>query len=128
MPINKIYGLKELHQTISAFCKKTGKQILIAYVLIKGENDSLKHADQLAEFLTGLDVKINVIPYNPQSRDRFQCPDQSTLDEFTNYLRHKGYYTLLRQTKGQKIMAACGQLGNLALKRKKSLLSITQVN
>lgn len=119
MPINRHHPLKELYQAMQVFNTKKGKSILVAYVLMKGQNDSLEHADQLANFLQGLNVKINIIPYNPQSRDRFQPPEQDTIEVFTARLREKGYYTLLRQTKGQKIMAACGQLGNLELRRRK---------
>lgn len=113
MPVNRLYPLSALYEAMQAYCTKTSKQILVAYVLIKGQNDTLTHADQLAAYLRGLNVKVNLIPYNPQSRDRYQAPDQSVLEAFTAHLRHQGYYTLLRQTKGQKIMAACGQLGNL---------------
>lgn len=119
MPINRSYPLKDLYQAMMTFNAKRGKAILVAYVLIKGQNDSLEHADQLADYLRGLQVKINLIPYNPQSRDRYQPPDQAVLEAFTARLREKGYQTLLRQTKGQKIMAACGQLGNLELRRRK---------
>jgi 23S rRNA (adenine2503-C2)-methyltransferase len=119
MPINRRHSLKDLYQAMHAFNSKRGKSILVAYVLIQGQNDTLEHADQLAHYLDGLHVKINIIPYNPQSCDRFQPPEQSVLEAFTSHLRAKGYYTLLRQTKGQKIMAACGQLGNLELRRSK---------
>ena len=120
MPINRRYPLKDLYQAMQAFYDKRGKSILVAYVLIKGQNDTLEHAAQLADYLRGLHVKINLIPYNPQSHDRYQPPEQSVLESFTAYLRDQGYHTLLRQTKGQKIMAACGQLGNLELRRKRS--------
>jgi 23S rRNA (adenine2503-C2)-methyltransferase len=119
MPINRHYPLKELYQAMHDFYVKRGKSILVAYVLIKGQNDTLEHADQLADFLRGLHVKINLIPYNPQSHDRYRSPEQNVLEAFTARLREKGYYTLLRQTKGQKIMAACGQLGNLELRKRK---------
>jgi 23S rRNA (adenine2503-C2)-methyltransferase len=119
MPINRSYPLKDLYQAIQDFYLKKGKSILIAYVLMKGQNDTLEHADLLATFLRGLHVKINLIPYNPQSRDRYSPPDQASLEAFATYLRQKGYYTLVRQTKGQKIMAACGQLGNLELRRRR---------
>ncbi len=122
MPITRKYPLSMLYEAIKAFCSQTGRQVLIAYVLIKGQNDSLAHADQLAHYLRGLDVKINLIPYNPQSNDRYQPPEQPILEAFTAHLRNQGYYTLLRQTKGQKIMAACGQLGNLELKRRRAAL------
>jgi 23S rRNA (adenine2503-C2)-methyltransferase len=119
MPINRRHSLKELYLAMKAYNTKRGKSILVAYVLLKGQNDTLEHANQLADYLQGLDVKINLIPYNPQSHDRYQPPEQLVIEAFTANLRQRGYYTLLRQTKGQKIMAACGQLGNLELRRKK---------
>lgn len=122
MPINRRHSLNDLYEAMLAFNRKRGKSILVAYVLLKGQNDTLEHADQLARYLQGLNVKINLIPYNPQSHDRFQPPEQPILEAFTARLRAKGYHTLLRQTKGQKIMAACGQLGNLELRRKLPIL------
>lgn len=117
MPVNRKYNLAQLYQTMQQYCKQTNRQILIAYVLMKGQNDTLEHAAQLAEYLRGLDVKINLIPYNPQSRDRFAATEASALEAFALCLREYGYYTLLRLTKGQGIMAACGQLGNLQLRK-----------
>jgi 23S rRNA (adenine2503-C2)-methyltransferase len=126
MPVNRKHPLKELHEALRAFCNKTGKQVLIAYVLMKGQNDTLAQADQLADYLKGLSVKINLIPYNPQSRDRFQPPEQEILEAFAARLKSRGYQTLLRQTKGQKIMAACGQLGDQQLKKvKKQTLMVS---
>jgi 23S rRNA (adenine2503-C2)-methyltransferase len=119
MPVNRKYPLKTLYEAMEIFCKKRGRQILIAYVLIKDQNDSLEHATELAHYLKGLSVKINLIPYNPQSHDRYQPPEPEKLEAFMQHLRHLGYYTLLRQTKGRKIMAACGQLGNLRLRQQK---------
>ena len=117
MPVNRKYDLKTLHEAMRTYCAVTGRQILIAYVLLKDQNDQIEHAALLAEFLKGLNVKINLIPYNSQSRDRFQTPSLENLEAFTNYLRTQGYYTLLRVSKGEEIMAACGQLGNLKLRR-----------
>lgn len=118
MPVNKTNNLAQLHQVMRDYGSKTGREILIAYVLMKGQNDTLELANQLADYLNGLKVKINLIPYNPQSRDRFAAPDPETLESFAKCLRDRGYYTLLRLTKGQTIMAACGQLGNLKLRQK----------
>lgn len=124
MPVNRKYPLSDLYKAMEAFCRHTGRQILIAYVLMKDENDQLEHADQLAVYLKGLSVKINVIPYNAQSHDRYQASSSETIDAFMQRLRQHGYSTLLRQTKGQKIMAACGQLGNLEFKKKRKNSSL----
>lgn len=117
MPVNRKHDMAELHRAMSQYCQKTNREILVAYVLLKELNDSTEHADQLAHYLQGLNVKINLIPYNPQSCDRFAAPDPLTLDAFAKHLRDKGFYTLLRTTKGKDIMAACGQLGNVKLRQ-----------
>lgn len=123
MPINRKHQMAELYEAMQFYCQKTSRQILTAYVLMKGVNDRLEDADRLALYLRGLDVKINLIPYNSQSKDRYQPPDLFDLEAFATRLRSHGYYTLLRLTKGHSIMAACGQLGNLQLRKKNRALS-----
>lgn len=117
MPVNKKWNMQALKEAMVAYCSHPRRQIFIEYVLLKGINDGLEHADLLATYLQDLRVKINLIPYNPQSRDRFAPPHQEVLEMFLRRLREHGFLTLLRQTKGQNIMAACGQLGNLFLRR-----------
>lgn len=119
MPINRKHDLQQLYAAMLAYNQKTGREILVAYVLLQGINDTLQHADQLATYLRGLSVKINVIPYNRQTSDRFSAPEPVNIDEFIQRLREHGYQTLRRGTKGDGIMAACGQLGNLELKRQR---------
>lgn len=122
MPINRKHNLEALYAVLQEYNQKTGREILVAYVLLDGVNDTLEHADQLAAYLKGLSVKINVIPYNRQTSDRFSAPEINLIDAFVEHLRQKGYCTLKRGTKGDKIMAACGQLGNLMLKARKNQL------
>lgn len=117
MPINRKHDLQELYTCMKEYNEKTGRQILVAYVFLKDHNDSVTHADALADYLEGLNVKVNLIPYNPQSRDRYQPSSAETIGNFTQRLRSRGLYTLLRVTKGQEIMAACGQLGNIELRK-----------
>jgi 23S rRNA (adenine2503-C2)-methyltransferase len=122
MPVNRKANMELLYQAMHQYCTKTGRQILAAYVLLQGQNDTLEHADQLASYLKGLHVKINLIPYNPQSNDRFQPPEDGVIEAFAKRLRELGFYTLLRLTKGRRIMAGCGQLGNVNLRKSKALV------
>jgi len=117
MPVNRTWDMTALKEAMLRFCSHPRRQIFAEYVLIQGINDSLECADQLADYLHGLRVKVNLIPYNPQSRDRFAPPEPETVAAFSSRMRQHGYLTMLRQKKGQKIMAACGQLGNLELRR-----------
>lgn len=110
MPINRKIPMKELKEAIIEYHKRTKKQVLIAYVLLKGINDTLECADELTAYLEGLSVKVNVIPYNPQKVDRYQPPEEEVIDAFLARLRGHGLRAFLRGTKGDKVMAACGQL------------------
>nr|WP_166158498.1 23S rRNA (adenine(2503)-C(2))-methyltransferase RlmN [Neochlamydia sp. AcF84]NGY96040.1 putative dual-specificity RNA methyltransferase RlmN 1 [Neochlamydia sp. AcF84] len=116
MPINRKHDMQQLYQAMREYNEVTGLKILTAYVLIKDVNDSLEHAERLADYLKGLHVKINLIPYNPQTGDRFARPTEENVKAFRQHLRLQGYQTLLRATKGKDIMAACGQLGNIKLR------------
>jgi 23S rRNA (adenine2503-C2)-methyltransferase len=124
MPVNKKWSMAELKAAMQAYCEHSRREIFIEYVLLKGINDSLESAGELAAYLEGLKVKVNLIPYNPQSRDHFAPPEGETMESFSAALREKGYQVTIRYPKGQGIMAACGQLGNLNLRRRKSLLGI----
>ena len=119
MPINRKYDMQHLYNAMQEYNAITGRQILTAYVLLKDINDSLEHADRLADYLKGLNVKINLIPYNPQTRDRFARSEDIAIEAFRQRLRAHGYQTLLRLTHGTNIMAACGQLGNVELRKQR---------
>ncbi len=112
MPVNVKWNMAALKEAMVRYCAHPRRQILIEYVLLKDVNDSLESADELAAYLQGLNVKVNLIPYNPQSRSRFAPPDADVQAAFLARMRDHGYLTMLRKTKGRAIMAACGQLGS----------------
>lgn len=120
MPINRRYNMSILHKAMVLFTSSTQSQILAEYVLMKGVNDQLDHAKELAMYLKDIPCIINLIPYNAQSNQRFSPPDQKQIKLFQTILIDSGFKTYVRQNKGDRIMAACGQLGQLHLK--KSLL------
>jgi 23S rRNA (adenine2503-C2)-methyltransferase len=117
MPVNRQWNMAELKEAMVEYCKHPRREILVEYVLLKGINDALEAADALAHYLSGLKVKVNLIPYNPQTRDRFAPPDELQREAFLMRMRQRGYQTLLRKTTGQQIMAACGQLGNVEVRK-----------
>lgn len=127
MPVNRKWDMNQLRKAMDLYCSHPRRQILAEYVLIKDVNDSIENAKELADYLRGLKVKVNLIPYNPQSRDRFAPSPNEKIEDFIATLRQEGYQVLIRKTKGQDIMAACGQLGNLQLRKelvKKGTLAV----
>lgn len=125
MPVNRTWNLESLKQALIEYCKHPRREILIEYVLLKDLNDSLECADQLADLLQGLKVRVNLIPYNSQTKSRFQPPEEEVQKAFSKHLLERGYQVLLRHHKGRSIMAACGQLGNKEL-RKNRVLTINK--
>lgn len=117
MPVNRKWNLSEIKQAMVDYCAHPRREILIEYVLLQGLNDSLECAEQLADLLQGLKVKVNLIPYNAQKKSRFQPPEESVQEAFTQRLIERGYQVLLRRHKGRSIMAACGQLGNKDIRK-----------
>ena len=116
MPIETTYDLPTLKAALLAYCSK-GRSLLLEYILLEGITDAPEHADLLADWIEGLDAKVNCIPYNAQSRARFQTPSDDRIAAFLQRLRDRGISPLLRQHKGRAAMAACGQLGNLDLRK-----------
>lgn len=111
MPRRRKESIKELYEAMKFYCHKRQRQILLSYVLLNGVNDSVECADQLAEYLKGLDVRVNVIPYNSFPDSLFSRPSSQTITSFLSRLRSHCLPVFLRQERGSSIQAACGQLG-----------------
>ena len=119
MPINRRSPMAELREAIASYPVRAGGHILIEYVMLAGVNDALEHARELAAYLEGLPTCVNLIPWNPCEGLDHQTPSDESVDAFQQELMGLGQMTFRRRTKGRGAMGACGQLGNLALKRLK---------
>jgi len=92
------------------FATDTGRWFTVEYVLLAGINDSLDHADQLAELILQLPCKVNLVRYNPVDSLPYDSPSDEAVLKFQGYLLAAGVTATLRDSKGQSISAACGQL------------------
>jgi 23S rRNA (adenine2503-C2)-methyltransferase len=110
MPINRRYPLAVLKKTLLDYPLKKGRRVTIAYVLLKGINDSPKDAADLSRFIGGLKTKINLIPFNPWPGADFERPHEETILKFRQNLLDKHHTVMIRQSKGLDIAGACGQL------------------
>lgn len=110
MPINKRYPLEKVIEASERFINATGRMITIEYILIKGTNDSLKQANELAKIARRLRAKVNLVPCSKIPDLNFQPPPWRNIDIFMNRLIDRGVKVTLRESKGEDIQAACGQL------------------
>lgn len=112
VPINKKYPIQELIDSVKRYVDGcSDKRVTtIEYILIEDVNDSLELAEELCELLRQLPCKVNLIPFNSFSESEYKTPSGNRVRRFQKYLQDNGYVTTIRSTRGDDIMAACGQL------------------
>ncbi|ELA08667.1 Cfr family radical SAM protein [Moraxella macacae 0408225] len=125
VPINKKYPLAELIKAAKAYVydenPRHKKHVTIEYVMLKDVNDSDEHAHQLAVLLQDLPSKINLIPFNPFAHAPYERSSNNRIHAFSGILNNAGFVCTIRQTRGDDIDAACGQLvGQVADKTRRA--------
>ncbi len=111
MPINKRFNLHQLITKCRTYPHLSStSRITWEYVMLKGINDSTTHAHQLAKLIRGIPSKVNLIPFNPWAGSPFVCSDKKTIDAFAAVILSYNIPAPVRKTRGEDIMAACGQL------------------
>jgi 23S rRNA (adenine2503-C2)-methyltransferase len=123
VPINKLHPINTLLEACWQYAEKRSKRfITFEYVMLRGVNDSIAHANQLASLLKGKPAKVNLIPFNPFLGTEFKRSSVETIRHFQDRLRQRGLIATTRKTRGDDIDAACGQLaGKVSDRIKKPL-------
>jgi 23S rRNA (adenine2503-C2)-methyltransferase len=116
MPVSAAHPLERLKESLLYYQKRQGRRVTLEAVLLGGVNTSEADAAAMAGFARGLDVVINLIPWNPVENLSFDGiplkePGFNELKNFRTALEARGLKTVLRRKKGRGISGACGQLG-----------------
>ncbi len=115
VPVNKNIGLNEILAASEKYFAASGRRLTFEYVLLAEINDQPEHARKLAARLRGRQALLNVIPYNPVSGLPYRTPSHKAQERFLEILRGASVNVQVRQRKGDKIDAACGQLRRMAV-------------
>ena len=110
MPVNRRYPIGRLLQSCKNYSKITRRRISFEYALMKGKNDSVKDAEQLACLLKGQLCHVNLIPVNEVQETSFEKTERQNIYRFQKELMKRGINATVRRTLGSDINAACGQL------------------
>jgi 23S rRNA (adenine2503-C2)-methyltransferase len=112
MPITKTHALSEVVDAMRRWPLEPRRRITVEYVLIAGVNDAPEEAAQLARRLSGIPVKINLIPFNedPVYLPGLARPDEAAVDRFAARLVKAHLPVTVRRSRGPDARAACGQL------------------
>ena len=112
VPVNKKYPIKTLLKSVANYVDQCNdsRVTTFEYILIDRVNDSLELANELADLLKDFPCKINLIPFNSFSGSIYKRPSGNRVKRFQEHLHSKGHVVTIRSTRGDDIMAACGQL------------------
>ncbi len=111
MPVTSGNSLADLRKAIDYYAEKSGKRVTLEAALLHNKNTDKISADNLINFAKGIDVNINLIPWNPVSILPFTEPTTEEVKHFVGLIEKAGLNVTLRTRRGRKIGGACGQLG-----------------
>jgi len=111
MPVNATYPLRALLDAVRAYQLRVKERVTFEYVMIKGFNDSIRHAEQLIKILRRFNCNLNLIEYNSHPGCKFKGSGAEKIERFAHAVKQAGIETTIRFKMGSSIFAACGQLG-----------------
>jgi 23S rRNA (adenine2503-C2)-methyltransferase len=111
VPINRKYPIAQLLEACRNYPElSNARRIMFEYVMLKGVNDSDEDARALVQLLKDIPSKVNLIPFNPWPGAPYECSSNNRIHSFGRILIAGGIAAPIRKTRGQDILAACGQL------------------
>ena len=110
VPVNRRYPLAALMAACREVPLARRKRITFEYVMLAGENDADADARRLVQLLHGLRSKVNLIPFNPFPGAAHVPSPRARIVRFQEVLLSHGVHATIRESRGQDIQAACGQL------------------
>jgi len=110
VPVNTRWKVAEVLDSAWNYAEQSGRRISIEYALIKDINDQAWRADLLGRMLKNHRVHVNLIPLNPTPGSKWTASRPEDEREFVRQLQRHGVPVTVRDTRGQEIDGACGQL------------------
>lgn len=119
MPISNNFSIDEIIKACKFYFEKTKRRVSFEYTLIKGQNDSKRHAMELKKILNGLNCHINLIPLNEIKEFDGTAPDKKYIYVFKDELKKLSLNATIRKKQGVDINGACGQLRQGVIEKEK---------
>ena len=115
MPINKKFKIKDLIKQLKYYTSVVKEPIFLEYVMLKGINDTEDCAKQLVQIMAQFPSKLNLIEFNSWPGVKFEPTERKNIEKFSKYIQEKGYMSFIRRSRGDDVLAACGQLRTTSL-------------
>jgi 23S rRNA (adenine2503-C2)-methyltransferase len=110
VPAETSWPYRETLDLMKTFRAGRNRRFTVAYVMIKGKNDTDKHLEELKRLLSGTGIRVNLLPYHSPATDGDCSSDSETMMKFKHLLVTSGVGASVRKSRGLDIEAACGML------------------
>ena len=117
MPINKTFKIKDLIKQLKYYTSVVKEPIFLEYVMLKGINDTEACSKQLVKLMSQFPSKVNLIEFNSWPGVKFEPTERKNIEKFSKYIQDKGYTSFIRKSRGDDVLAACGQLRTESTKK-----------
>lgn len=109
MPVASRHSIPEVMDAAQYFVDKTHRKLFFEYTLLAGVNDSMEHAEAMAELLDHPLYHLNLLRFN-WTDTGYSATSRPDARAFLERAKELGLSATLRPSRGEDIDAACGQL------------------
>jgi 23S rRNA (adenine2503-C2)-methyltransferase len=110
MPVERAYPVRDVMAMLREYDFAHQRRLSVEYIMWKGLNDDLKHAESLAKLLKGTNSRVNLIRFHAIPDVELRPCAMVVMEQFRDHLNEMGVTATIRQSRGEDIMAACGML------------------
>ena len=119
MPVEKAFPVKDIIDTLKEYDFSKQRRLSFEYIMFKGVNDDMRHANELIKLLKPLKCRVNLIRFHAIPGVELEGTSTDKITEFRDYLTTHGVFTTIRASRGEDIFAACGMLSTAEKSNKK---------
>lgn len=110
MPVERAYPVREVFSLLRGYDFAHQRRLSVEYIMWRGVNDSMRHADMLARLIKGTSARVNLIRFHAIPGSDLQPCSTKIMESFRDRLNSLGITATIRASRGEDIMAACGML------------------
>ena len=110
MPAQKAFPLQAVMRMLQAYDFSHQRRLSLEYIMWRGVNDDVAHAEMLVKLIGDIDCRVNLIRFHAIPGVELHPASEERMLMFRNYLNSKGITATIRASRGEDIDAACGML------------------
>lgn len=110
MPAQKAFPIASVMKCLAGYDFSHQRRLSLEYIMWRGVNDDVAHADMLIKLIGKIDCRVNMIRFHAIEGVDLHPASEERMLMFRNYLNQHGITATIRASRGEDIAAACGML------------------